>query len=52
MNSRRRMFKLVTVSLISAIVVGGCSQDDQPSSQERADFSRPNIVLIVADDMG
>lgn len=52
MDSRRRMFKLVTVSLISAIVVGGCSLDNQPSNQERANPSRPNILLIVADDMG
>jgi arylsulfatase len=52
MDSRRQLFSLVTVSLISAIVVGGCSQGDQPSSQERADLSRPNILLIVADDMG
>jgi len=48
------MFKLnrLAVLLIVATAVAGCGQDAQPRQDAEPALSRPNILLIVADDIG
>ena len=43
---------MVMISLIMVMVPSGCSQTTLLSKQPQANSSRPNILLIVADDMG
>ncbi len=48
------MFKLSTPAflLILAVTVAGCGEDTPPQRNTDAVRSRPNILLIVADDLG
>ncbi len=48
------MFKQnpLTVLLILSSALAGCDQDTQPQRDVAAASSRPNILLIVADDIG
>jgi len=48
------MFKLSTAAilLIFAAALTGCNQDALPQRQTEAAPSRPNILLMVADDLG
>ena len=43
---------MVTISLILVAVAAGCNQKVPLSKQAQAESSRPNVLLIVADDMG
>ena len=47
-----RVEYMVTISLILVAVAAGCNQKVPLSKQAQAESSRPNVLLIVADDMG
>jgi len=43
---------LLTIGLVLVVLTTGCNQKAPLSQQPHAESSRPNILLIVADDMG
>ena len=47
-----KKYFLVAALLIMSSALVGCDQDTQPQREVAAASSRPNILLIVADDIG
>jgi len=46
------MIRLSAIVLLTAVIVSACLIGAAPERSALADLSRPNIVIIVADDLG
>ena len=51
-NSRMFKLSLPAIFLFLAVAVAGCAEDGLPDRNAEMALPRPNILLIVADDLG
>ena len=47
-----KLMKAIKIALVICLLVAGCGDPGQPTPIPEPDDTRPNIILIVADDLG
>ena len=47
-----KLMKAIKIALVICSLLAGCGDPGQPTPIPEPDDARPNIILIVADDLG